>query len=73
MIKKRMKFSKGAEVTSRHMWYLDQTSIHCDAASFDSFTSSQVYSRNENCLQDILTVTVEKYLQGDKERDFVEK
>ena len=72
MIKKRMKFSKGAEVTSRHMWYLDQTSIHCDAASFDTFTSSQVYSRNENCLQDILTV-FKKYLIGDKERDFVEK
>ena len=72
MIRKRMKFSKGAEVTSRHMWYLDQTSIHRDAASFDSFTSSQVYSRKENCLQEILTV-FKKYLIGDKERDFVEK
>ena len=45
--------------------------IHCKP--FDAFPSCQVYSRNENYLQDILTVTVEKYLQGDKERDFVEK
>ena len=71
MIRKRMKFSKGADVTSRHMWYLECANIDCEP--FDAFPSCQVYSRNENYLQDILTVTVEKYLQGDKERDFVEK